>query len=410
MNKTWLIFTYELKTVITSKSFLITLFLIPLVSMVTMLVIGIYGKNTGSVVTQVFNPAPTVTLPDGYVDNAAMIHGFPAEVSADRFLSFPDEAAAQNAVAAGKISAYYIIPQDYIQSGELIYIRKDYNPLSGMSQSTEFEDVLRFNLLNADSQLYQQVYQPVQIKQVNLSPEPVRDPDSGLTFFIPYIVTFLFYLVIMTSASLLMNNINTEKQNRVLEILFSSVSPTQILTGKIIALGLTGLLQTVVWSGTGLLLLRFSGRSLDLSSAFQLPVTILLWGVLFFILGYAIYASLMAGIGALVTNLREASTVTTVVIIPLVLPLMFANNLAQDPNGTLSVVFSMIPFCAPVAMMARLAAGTIPLWQPVVAAVLCAITAWLIVRGVSGMFRAQTMLSGQPLKLKRYLRAFRGKA
>ncbi|MEN6410038.1 MAG: hypothetical protein ABFD44_10060, partial [Anaerolineaceae bacterium] len=67
MNKTWLIFTYELKTVITSKSFLITLFLVPLVSMVMMVIIGIYGKDTGAVVSQVFSSAPAVTQPDGYV-------------------------------------------------------------------------------------------------------------------------------------------------------------------------------------------------------------------------------------------------------------------------------------------------------------------------------------------------------
>ena len=75
-----------------------------------------------------------------------------------------------------------------------------------------------------------------------------------------------------------------------------SVTPLQMLTGKIIALGLVGALQTVVWSGAGYLLLRVTGQSIDLG-AFQLPVSILLWGMVYFILGYAVYASLMAGIG-----------------------------------------------------------------------------------------------------------------
>lgn len=409
MNKTWLIFKYELISVLTRKSFIITLLLVPIVSTVVMLVIGIFGQNTGAAIEQLFSPTPH-TIVEGFVDHSGLIQTLPKEINPETLLRFPDETSAQKAVEAGKIEAYYVVPPDYLQSGDLLYIRKDYNPLSGMDQSSRFENVLRFNLLGGDSARVQQIDQPVKIETVNLSTEPVRDPESALTFFVPYIVTMIFYIVIMTSASLLMNNVNTEKENRVLEILFSSVTPTEMLTGKIIALGLTGLLQTVVWTGAGLLLLRFSGRSLNFSAAFQLPISILLWGIVFFIVGYAIYASLMAGIGAMVTNLREASQVTTVVIIPLVIPLMFISSLAQDPNGTLALILSLIPFTAPVSMMARLASGTIPVWQPVLAAVLCAFTAWFIVRGVAGLFRAQTMLSGQPLKFNRYVRALLGKA
>ena len=103
--------------------------------------------------------------------------------------------------------------------------------------------------------------------------------------------------MIFGTASLMLNSITGEKQNRVLEILMTSVTPTQMLTGKIVALGLTGLLQTVVWSSAGLLLLRISGQSLGLPASFQLPVSILVWGAVFFLLGYGLYGSLMAGRG-----------------------------------------------------------------------------------------------------------------
>ncbi len=96
---------------------------------------------------------------------------------------------------------------------------------------------------------------------------------------------------------------------------------------------------------------------------FNIPSNLIAWGVVFFLLGYSIYASLMAGAGALAPNAREASQLTFILIIPLIIPLFFISVLITDPNGLLAVIVSMFPFSAPVAMMTRLAAGNIPLWQ-----------------------------------------------
>ena len=218
-----------------------------------------------------------------------------------------------------------------------------------------------------------------------------------------------FYIVILTSASLLLNSISSEKQNRMMEILMTSVTPSQMLTGKIIALGLVGLLQTIVWSGSGYLLLLISGRQFALGDAFKLPPSILIWGVVFFLLGYAVYASLMAGLGALVPNIREASQTTTVVIIPLVIPLMFISSLIQAPNSPLSVFLSLFPLTAPVSMMTRLAATTVPFWQSALAAALIAITAFLLIKSAARMFRAQNLLSGQSITTKGFISALFGK-
>ena len=147
--------------------------------------------------------------------------------------------------------------------------------------------------------------------------------------------------MIFGSASMMLNSITNEKQNRVIEILMTSVTPAQMLTGKIIALGIVGLLQTLVWSGTGFVLLRLSGRTFEIPAAFQLDPVFLLWGLAFFVAGYAVYASLMAGVGALVPNIKEASQATFVLIIPLIIPLMLISALIQKPNGGLSVFLSL---------------------------------------------------------------------
>jgi ABC-2 type transport system permease protein len=244
---------------------------------------------------------------------------------------------------------------------------------------------------------------------VNLSGTNQRDSEHWLTFFLPYIITFLFYIVILTSSTLMLNSVTSEKQNRVMEILMTSVTPTQMLTGKIIALGITGLLQTVVWLGAGMLMLRYSQNAFDLSAAFQLPISVLLWGIVFFILGYAVYASLMAGVGALVPNLRESSQLTTIVIMPMVIPLIFISSLITTPDSPLSTVLSLFPLTSPVSMMTRLSATTVPFWQIGLAVILLAATAVLLVRASATLFRAQNLLSGKTVSARDFIKALSGK-
>jgi ABC-2 type transport system permease protein len=219
----------------------------------------------------------------------------------------------------------------------------------------------------------------------------------------------IYYAVILMSASFLLNSLTKEKENRVIEILMSSITPRQLLVGKIIALGLVGLLQAALWVGTGYALLRLSGRTFSLPSSFQLPPSFLFWGAVFFLLGYGLYASLMAGVGALVPNLREASQATFAVILPLLIPLVMISVLIEDPNGALALGLSLFPLTSPVVMMTRLSAAQVPLPQLLLSAALLAATAALVVRTVAGMFRAQTLLAGQALTPKRLFALLAGK-
>jgi ABC-2 type transport system permease protein len=147
--------------------------------------------------------------------------------------------------------------------------------------------------------------------------------------------------------------------------------------------------------------MRLSGRTFQLSQAFQLPISFLFWSLVFFVLGYAVYASLMGSLGALVPNLREASQATFVVILPLIIPLMMIGVLIEEPNGALATGMSIFPLTAPVVMMTRLASGFVPLWQLLLSAGLLSLTVIGLVRTVANMFRAQVLLSGQPFNLGR---------
>ena len=411
MRKTLFVLKHEMITILSSRSFLLVSFGIPILSVLIFLVVSrISGSSTASsVVSQIVTAQQEMKKTEGYIDQGGIIKQLPEGYSVEQYIAFPDEASARLALDAGQIAAFYVVPADYVEQGKLTYIRPDFNPLTAAGKSFMFERLLHINLLNGDDKLIDKVAAPLKVETQSLAPTPQRDESNMLTFWIPYAVTMIFYIVILGAASLLLSSVTKEKENRTIEILMASVTPGQLLAGKILGLGIVGLLQAVLWVGTGYGLLGKGQSMFNLSTAFKLPVEFLAWGVVFFILGYAVYASLMAGLGALVPNMREASQATFVVIFPLIIPMFLMNILIEAPHGSISTALSLIPFTAPVVMMTRLSAGGVPWWQPPVAVVLLVLTVVLVVKAVSGMFRAQTILSGQPFNIRRFLLALVGK-
>lgn len=189
----------------------------------------------------------------------------------------------------------------------------------------------------------------------------------------------------------------------------SSIKPRQLLTGKILGLGLVGLLQLVVWLGSALVMLRLGGRTLQLPANAQLSPGLLIWGMIFFVLGYLVYGTIMAGVGALVGSVKEASQATFIVILPILIPLMMVGAIINQPHAPLSVILSLIPFTAPNTIMTRMAASTVPLWQLMLSITLLMVTIVILIRAVSGMFRAQLLLTGQKFSLGLFINTLRGK-
>lgn len=408
MNKTLLILKSELITTIKRKSFIITLLLIPIAGFIATVLIGNNNQNSGitTLLTDIAAPEEINTI--GIIDYSSIIKGIPDEFS-DIVLFYKSEEIANQDLNANKIKALYVVSEDYMQSGDIIVYRPDFNPLSTGNDNYIVSNIIKSALLENQPDLADLLLNPPAFTFNISSPETQRDPNSQLTFFIPYIVTFLFYIIILSSASLMLNSVSIEKTNRVIEVLLTSITPKQLLSGKIIALGIVGLVQTIIWTGSGLILLRLSGRSFDLPIAFQLPTSILIWGIIFFILGYLLYASFMAGIGALVPNIREASQATMLIVIPLVIPLALLAPVIENPNGTLAIVLSLFPLTAPVSMMTRLAAGSVPIWESFIAIGLLIISIFWVIQSVSKFFRAQYLLSGKEFKVKYFLNALIGR-
>lgn len=406
MKKILLVLKHEFISVVTRRSFILVLILIPLGGFLVFTIAHLISQSKAAsgenIIAQIILPS-SQNKPEGFVDQSGVIKSIPANLQG-KLIAYQSEDQAKTALQTGTIDGYYILPADYISTGKITYIRPDFNPLGGATRSGTFTDLVSYWLVNGNQTLSYRLADPVNIKTVVLNAGPQRDQNNLLTFFIPYIVTMIFYVLIMGSSSLMLSNVSSEKTNRTIEILMTSVTPTEMLTGKIIALGLAGVLQTVVWTVAGYALLQLSGSSFNIPIVFQLPLSILIWGMIYFIGGYALYASLMAGVGALVPNLREAAQATFVVILPLIIPIMFIGPLTQNPDSTAAIFLSIFPLTAPITMMTRLAATHVPTWQVLVSIALLGISVVLVVRAVARMFRAQNLLTGQSFSLKFFLK------
>lgn len=418
MQKTLLILKHELITTLSRRSFLIFGVLLPIAAMLGLSAFNRLSVSTGQRLDSEPGDQPDVVV-EGYVDLSGLILTLPDDVDPGRLLAFEQEADARAALEAGEIGGYFLIPADYLQSGELDVVRKDYSPFSSDPRDWAMRWTLSYNMLGGDLEVAQRVINPMVLQVEDLSAEQVGEANctrpgpycesNPVLSRLPFFVTVLYFVILMNGAGILMRSVSSEKQNRVMEVLLVSATPQQLLVGKIIGLGLAALATAAAWVISGYLALGGGAAVLNIPPGFSIPPSVVIWTIAYFIMGYALYASLMAGAGALVPNLKEISAATWVVASPLFLGYFSSILLVDAPHGTVATVMSLFPLTAPIAMVMRLTTGGIPAWQLPVSAGLLALTAVLAIRTAARMFRVQDLLSGEAFTPRRFFRALFGR-
>jgi len=416
MRKMLAVIRYESVTTVMTFTFLFTVFGLPLISALVYTGLATLNQEEVGAAEEILavavgesGPDPFQEIPDGYVDRSGLIHMLPASVGSDALRGFPDEDSARQALNLGEIRAYYLIPEDYLTSGELVYVQSKFNPVNAYRQAWLIGWVLKVNLLGGDEQLVAQIEEPMDLEVTVLEPTSGRDESDLLVVLQPYLILVSFFMINMMSASSLLFSIRKERNNRTLEVLVSSLHSRQLLTGKLIGQGLASLLRTLMWVGTGYAFLKITGRAMQVPQEFQLQPVFLIWAFVFFLLGYALYASLMAGVGALAPYLREVQYVTMFFFLPMMIPVFMFLTFVRDPNGPWATGLSLFPPTAPVAMLARLAStNDVPAWQLFLSAGLLVLTALLVIRVTASLFRAQILLAGETVNLRRLAAALAG--
>jgi ABC-2 type transport system permease protein len=232
--------------------------------------------------------------------------------------------------------------------------------------------------------------------------EPERQYE-GARITLAIIAGVLVYIAIMLYGQLVAQGVVEEKASRIVEILLTTIRPWQLMLGKVLGIGLIGLLQLGVTTVTGLV----AGLALD---AFDFPTEIVasaaIWAVVWFLLGYLVYALLFASLGALVSRQEDVAGATAPALMALIPPYLLAITiLPADPDNRLMAVASQIPFFAPLIMPMRIALDVAPVWQIVLSLVLTIALIAGLVWFAGRVYRNAVLHMGSKVKLRDALRA-----
>ena len=238
--------------------------------------------------------------------------------------------------------------------------------------------------------------------------EDVEDEDIA-NQWAPIGFVYFLWIAIFSIANLLLTNTVEEKSNRIIEVLLSSVSPAQLMHGKIYGIAFTGMTIIGTWVIFALLaawlaptLLGDGGGSLNVLIAAISNTGYLASFVLYFLGGYLLYAAVLVAIGSVCNTLKEAQNLMQPVMTLLMVPLIAMVFITQEPNGTVAKVLSFIPIYTPFTMMNR-AAGPPETWEYVVTSALLALTIWLTFKAAGKVFRVGVLMTGNPPKLREIL-------
>ncbi|HEU5181406.1 MAG TPA: ABC transporter permease [Candidatus Polarisedimenticolia bacterium] len=235
-------------------------------------------------------------------------------------------------------------------------------------------------------------------------------------FMEAYMGTFAFVLILYMSLLLygiaVMRGILEEKSNRVMEVLLGSVSTDQLMTGKIVGIGLVGLTQLAIYVATATFLRVYVGLAslqtgwtgaLDAVSPANLG-----YFCVFFLLGYFLYTSMFAAVGAVCNSEQEAQNLQSPLVMCLVVPMVMTFFFVQNPDSPAAVVASLIPIFAPMVMFMRITILTPPLWQIALSILILLVTIYFFFRGVARVFRIGVLMYGKRPTVPEILRWARG--
>jgi ABC-2 type transport system permease protein len=390
MNKTLLILRHEFGHTVKRRGFIIMTLIVPLIAL---LLIGVFQLISG-----VARPTVEPTT-IGYVDELGGFRQYTVQGNITLVL-FDTPSDATNALVSGDIGEYFVIPPDYISTGLINRYTLEKQLAASPTITAAISNFLLGNLLvgKVPETTITRIEAPLNLITTRLTETGVVAPEQGGygNFVIPFVFGLLLALSIIVSSTYLLQGLGEEKENRVMEILLSSVSARQLLTGKVFGIGAAGLMQVAVWVISAPLLLNLASSSIGgFLSTIQLPANFIVLAVVYFILGYLLFAVISASIGAVSSGSREGQQLIGVFTIPLLIPLWFTSLIMFFPDNPIWVFFAIFPLSAPVEVIIRLGVSVVPAWQLVTSIVVLVLTIVGTLFLTTRIFRTYLLMYGK---------------
>ena len=318
------------------------------------------------------------------------------------FIDLNSEKEALDSVLSKFIDGYVVIPSTVVDSGQVRYFSES---LSNIKIYTSLRRIL--NQLVIEQRMLDQDIDITLVGKLSRKIEfetyeidelgKTSEGDELSSFLVPYLFLMILFMTVFMSGQLLLRSVMEERTSRTIEILLSSVTPDDIMKGKIMGLGALGMFQMVFYLVVGLSVTYYKGwATIDLP---QIP-----FFMIFFTTGYLFYAAIFAAMGTFFTSEQEAQQSSGIISLVAVLPMVFASYFITNPGSTFTIGLTYVPPLTPFMMIIRLGTGTVEMNEIIYATVLMVISCWFML-GVSGkIFRTAILLYGKKITLQEVIK------
>ena len=347
--------------------------------------------------------------PIGYMDRSGEL----AEADFPGLTRFDTRELGIDAIMAGDIEDLFIVPADFLQSDDVEWLSQRSGIFAGGSNRGRFASFLTMSLIaeRLDPSLLDRVIAGANYVRVRVGEDGSLSPDDGSKlseFVVPYIFTMLLMMSIFIGSGALLESVSEEKENRMIEVLLTSVSPLSLMAGKILALGTISLAQIIVWFASIAMIGPQIIDQIPNAAELEIEPLTLAYVSLFFIAGYFLFAVILAAIGSATTSAKEAGPITMIVILPAVFPVSFlSGEILTAPDGGVARVLSFIPITAPTTMMLRIGSVDVSNAEILASLAVTALGGVAMLFVSSRVFRAGLLLYGQRMTLAAAWRAVR---
>lgn len=309
-------------------------------------------------------------------------------------------------VDQSKLDSYIYIPPDILKSSSAeLYGRV----VSNFQENDRINDAIsrivtetRIKRSGLDPEAVRQLTKGVHLVTFKVGPGGKEEEDRGYSFGVAYGLAMFLYISMFIYGAIILRSVIEEKSSRVIESVISSVKPFHLMAGKIFGVGAVGLTQFLIWTiALGLIsaygvqvavMLAPGAKGAALPS---MPIAVLLSFVIYFLLGYFLYATLYAAVGAMVNSDQEAQQLQWPIVILIIIPIMFIMFIIQNPASQTSVILSMIPFFAPIIMLARIVVQMPPLWEILLSMFIMVATIFGAIWVVAKIYRVGVLMYGK---------------
>jgi ABC-2 type transport system permease protein len=325
-------------------------------------------------------------------------------VETDSAVTDAEQQRLKKEVADKKLDGFVWLTKDSVDGGKVNFYTRSVTDFLAQERLSRalFRAVVRQRVVGAG---VNHIDLDGLLKQVQVEPVSIEAKTTGgVVFLTTILLVMVLYMTVIVHGVAVMRSVLEEKTSRVLEVMLATVTPKELMAGKIIGVGAVGLTQIAIWATSTAVFGPAAAPALKVLGDVHLSVGMGVYFTLFYLLGFMLYSAISAAVGAMASSEEEAQQLSFIVVMPIIMALMLMFLVLRAPSAPIAVVLSMVPFFAPILMFMRIMVEQPPLWQIVLCLALMVTTIYFALSICARIYRVGILMYGKRPTLPEIIR------